>query len=108
MNTPLVTVIVPVRNEAKCIERTLTKLASQEYPSACFEIIVADGRSTDATATIVGQVQERFPNIRLIDNPKRLSSAARNLGVRHGRGDYFIVIDGHCDIDDTAYLRKMV
>src|SRR5205085_6151314 len=23
-------------------------------------------------------------------------------------GDYFIVIDGHCDIDDTAYLRKMV
>jgi succinoglycan biosynthesis protein ExoA len=103
-----VTVIVPVRNEAKCIERTLSKLATQDYPSGRFEIIVADGRSTDDTAEIVARLQDRFANIILFDNPKRLSSAARNLGVRHGRGDYFIVIDGHCDIDDPLYLRKMV
>jgi succinoglycan biosynthesis protein ExoA len=108
MDAPFVTVIVPVRNEAMCIERTLTKLATQDYPAQRFELLVADGRSTDNTVEIVGQMQDRFPNIVLFDNPKRLSSAARNLGVRHGRGDYFIVIDGHCDINDAGYLRKMV
>jgi succinoglycan biosynthesis protein ExoA len=105
MNPPLITIIVPVRNEAKCIERTLTKLATQDYPN--FEILVADGRSTDDTVAIVQSVAKRFPNIRLLDNARRLSSAARNLGVRHGRGDYLIVIDGHCDINDPQYLRKM-
>jgi len=103
-----VTVIVPVRNEAKCIERTVTKIATQRYDPTRFEIIVADGGSTDATAAIVSGLQRKFANIRLIDNPKRWSSAARNIGVRHGRGEYFVVIDGHCDVDDPQYLRKMV
>lgn len=105
---PFVTIVVPVRNEAKCIERTLTKLALQRYPAERFEIIVADGRSTDETAAIVRGMSAGYSNIRLIDNPGRLSSAARNIGIRHGRGDYFIVIDGHCDIDDPEYIRKAV
>src|SRR5262249_54030825 len=47
-------------------------------------------------------------NIHLLDNPRRLSSAARNLGVRHGRGDLFVIVDGHCDVADHDYLKKMV
>lgn len=107
-DTPLVTVIVPVRNEAKCIERTLTKILTQRYPADRFEVIVADGCSTDATVPIVRGLQARFPNLRLLHNPRRLASAARNLGVQHGNGDLFVVIDGHCDVDDPDYLRKMV
>jgi succinoglycan biosynthesis protein ExoA len=105
---PFVTVIVPVRNEGKCIERTITKLARQSYPADRFEIIVADGLSTDDTVAIVRGLQDQFDNIRLISNPRQLSSAARNLGIHFGKGDYFIVVDGHCDIDDQEYLRKMV
>lgn len=104
---PFVTVIMPVRNEAKCIAATISRLAEQEYPADRFEIIVADGRSTDATASIVRSLQSRISNLQLHDNPKRLSSAARNLGVRHGRGDLFVIIDGHCEIHDRQYLRKM-
>ena len=106
--TPFVTVVVPVRNEAACIERTLTRLAGQQYDPNRFEIIVADGGSTDATVPIVRRLQAQHTNIRLFYNPKRLSSAARNLGVRHGRGDIFVVIDGHCDIADPEYIAKAV
>jgi succinoglycan biosynthesis protein ExoA len=107
-HTPFVTVIVPVRNEAACIERTLTRLTDQHYDPNRFEIIVADGRSTDDTVPIVRRLQGKHPNIRLLHNPKRLSSAARNLGVLHGRGEFFVIVDGHCDITDRDYLTKMV
>jgi succinoglycan biosynthesis protein ExoA len=105
---PFITVIVPVRNEAACIERTLTKLATFNYPTKRYEIIVADGQSEDDTVAIVEQLQTRFPQIRLFNNPKRWSSAARNIGIREGRGDYFVLIDGHCDIDDPDYLQRVV
>src|SRR6266700_3430513 len=47
--TPFITVMLPVRNEAANIERVLRRLADQDYDVARFEVIVADGCSTDAT-----------------------------------------------------------
>ncbi len=44
-----ITVIMPVRNEAKFIERTLTQLVAQNYDPERFEIVVVDGQSTDGT-----------------------------------------------------------
>jgi succinoglycan biosynthesis protein ExoA len=46
--------------------------------------------------------------VRLLFNPKRLASAARNLGVRHGHGDIFVIIDGHCDVTRRDYLWQVV
>lgn len=104
---PFITIVVPVRNEARCIVQTLTSLARQEYPADRFEIIVADGRSTDDTAALVRGLQQHTPNLKLVDNPKRWSSAARNLGIQHGQGDLFVIIDGHCDVTDRQYLKKL-
>src|SRR5580698_7136407 len=50
---PSVSVIVPVRNEARSIERTLRLLLTQDFPRDRFEVIVADGASTDETVPIV-------------------------------------------------------
>jgi succinoglycan biosynthesis protein ExoA len=104
---PAVTVIVPVRNEARSIEQTLRSLLTQDFPRGEFEVIVADGCSTDQTVPIVRQLQGEFPNLKLLYNPGRLSSAARNLGVRHMTGDVAVVVDGHCHIPDRNYLRNL-
>ncbi len=53
---PLVTVIMPVRNEADHIEACLRSVLSQEEPEGGFEIIVADGKSTDGTREILGRI----------------------------------------------------
>ena len=45
--TLFISVIVPVRNESRFIERTLTQLIGHEYDPERFEIIVVDGESTD-------------------------------------------------------------
>lgn len=102
-----ITVIVPVRNEEAAIRGTLTALLSQAYPKEQFEVIVADGGSEDATVAIVRELQLDHANLHLTYNPKRWSSAARNLGVRHMQGDVAVIVDGHCHVPDRHYLQNL-
>jgi succinoglycan biosynthesis protein ExoA len=104
---PFISVIVPVRNEAACIRNTLAQLLHQDYPADRFEILVADGRSTDATRAIVAEIADRHPNVRLLDNPGLLSSAGRNRAVEAARGEIVLLIDGHCEVDRVNYLREV-
>ena len=105
--SPTISVIVPVRNEAGFIANTLAQLLTQDYPADRVEILVADGRSTDETRTIVSAIADEFPRVRLLDNPHRLSSAGRNVAVEASRGDLILVIDGHCQIDNPRYLLDL-
>jgi succinoglycan biosynthesis protein ExoA len=103
-----VSVIVPVRNEAAHIRRTLLGLARQDFPAADYEILVIDGRSDDGTADIVRELRADIPNLYLLDNPRRLASAGRNVGVRHAGGKYVVIVDGHCHVRDRRLLRNLV
>lgn len=104
---PSVTVIVPVRNEARSIESTLRSLLTQDFPREQYEVIVADGASTDETVPIVRKLQSEFSNLRLVFNPDRFSSAGRNTAVRHSTKDVAVIVDGHCQVPDSDYLRKL-
>jgi GT2 family glycosyltransferase len=102
-----ISVIVPVRNEARFIRHTLGQLLAQNYPADRFEVLVADGRSDDATPMIVREMSAAYPNVALLDNPKRWSSAGRNAAVRAARGDIIVLIDGHCELDNPSYLADL-
>jgi succinoglycan biosynthesis protein ExoA len=102
-----ISVIVPARNEANNILRTLAQLVAQDYDPRRFEILVVDGRSTDGTRGIVENFIARHPNVRLLDNPRRLSSAARNVAVENSRGDIIVLVDGHCEFPDDRYFRQL-
>ena len=93
---PFISVIVPVRNEERFIADTLGQLFRQEYDPGRFEVLVADGGSTDQTRAVVNALRDRHPNLRLLDNPRRWSSAGRNVAVRASRGDVVLLVDGHC------------
>lgn len=104
---PFVSVIVPARNEAPFIRGTLEQLLAQDYPPDRFEVIVADGQSTDATRLIVRDLQRQHANLRLVNNPKRLSSAGRNRAIQAAQGDILVVVDGHCELDGTDWLQQL-
>ena len=105
---PLLSVVVPVRNEADAIGGVLTQLMDQEYPRDRYEIIVVDGRSTDATREIVNEMARNSAvPIRLTDNPGMLSSAGRNVGIKNSHGDVVAFIDGHCNIPTRRLLNDM-
>ena len=104
---PFVSAIVPVRNEAAFLAETLHQLLEQRYDAGRFEILVADGRSSDDTRAIVAALQARYAHLRLLDNPRRWSSAGRNVAVRAARGDIVLLIDGHCELNNPYYLRNL-
>jgi succinoglycan biosynthesis protein ExoA len=104
---PFISVVVPVRNEADHVAHTIERLFAQDYPADRFEVLVADGRSTDETRTIVTALTHRFANLRLLDNPKQWSSAGRNVAARAARGDVVLLVDGHCEIDNVRYFADL-
>ena len=104
---PSVSVIVPVRNESRSIEHTLRLLLTQNFPREQFEVIVADGVSTDDTVPIVRRLQAEFGNLKLVFNCEKLSSAGRNTAIRHATKDVVVIVDGHCHVPDRDYLMKL-
>ena len=104
----IVTVVVPVRNEEAFIAETLDQLLDQQLDGIALEILVVDGQSTDQTRAIVTKYADANTCIRLLDNPRRLSSAARNIAIRNMSGDYLVVIDGHCEIPSRQYFVDLV
>jgi succinoglycan biosynthesis protein ExoA len=104
---PSISVIVPVRNEAAGIEPALRALLEQDFPSDQFEVIVADGASSDATVPIVRRLQAEFANLKLVFNADRLSSAGRNTALRHSTKDVAVIVDGHCTVPDRFYLKNV-
>lgn len=105
---PMVTVIVPVRNEERHIANTLDQLLEQQYEGIAVEILVVDGRSTDRTRDIVTDYTQLHRHVRLLDNPGLLSSSARNVAIDQSQGDYLVVIDGHCEIPTRTYFQDLV
>ena len=90
--TPFVSVIVPILNEAAYIEQAITSILDNNYPSDRMEIIVVDGLSNDGTRDIVEKLIEKHSNITMLDNAARIQTVAMNLGIKSCQGDIFIRI----------------
>lgn len=103
---PIISVVIPIRNEERFIAQTIRYVLMQDYPADRVEILVVDGESDDRTAEIVGAIAQQDSRVRLLHNPGRLSSAARNVGARAARGDIITFIDGHTYIDNDQLLRN--
>jgi len=103
-----VTVVVPVRNEGTHIEAVLGDLLAQRFPPERMEVLVVDGRSTDDTRARVEGVAARDARVRLLDNPRRRSSAARAIGAAAACGRFVAYVDGHCRIPSPTLLADMV
>ncbi len=104
---PFVSVVMPVRNEAGFITRSLGCVLAQDYPREQLEIIVADGHSTDATRALVQAIQQEHPQVRLIDNPGRIAPTGLNAAIAEARGQIIVRVDGHCEIAPD-YVRNCV
>lgn len=104
---PFITIVIPIRNEERHIAECLESLLRQDYPPTRIEILVIDGMSEDRSREIVGEFVSRNPNIRLLDNPRRIASTAMNIGIQRAKGDMIIRVDGHCRLE-SDYLSQCV
>src|SRR5260370_12544696 len=95
MTSPIVSVIVPCRNEQDFIGKCLESLYETSLPREKVEILVVDGVSTDNTTDVVLAFARDHEGIRLLTNPRRSVPSAMNLGIRHARGAVIVKADAH-------------
>lgn len=104
---PKMSIIVPVYNNEKDLKRCLDSLTGQTLED--IEIIIINDGSTDSSAAIIREYQEREPKkIKLIDKENEGVSAARNDGIKAAAGEYlgFVDSDDYVDADFAELMYK--
>jgi succinoglycan biosynthesis protein ExoA len=96
--TPLVSVIIPCRNEGHSIDRCLASVLASEYPRDRLEVIVADGMSRDGTRKRVDRHAARDRRVRRIDNPARTTPHGLNCALAAAKGQLILRLDAHARI----------
>ena len=98
----LVSIIMPVKNAGKSLDRAIASLVAQTYKN--IEIILIDDGSTDESLDVIKGYTARFARVKLAEHAQTLGPAtARNTGLDKAKGDYIMF----CDADDW-YSPEMV
>jgi succinoglycan biosynthesis protein ExoA len=98
---PLVSVVIPMRNEAAHISDCINSVLAQDYPAERLEVVVVDGDSHDDSLRVLATYGDR---IRVLRNPGRIVPTAMNIGIRAARGTIITRVDAHTVLDPT-YVR---
>ena len=100
-----VSIVVPIYNVERYLERCLDSMATQSYPN--IEVIMVDDGSTDASAEIARRYEQKYSNFRLIQQENRGLGGARNTGICEASGDYIAMPDSD-DWVHPDYIKRLV
>jgi glycosyltransferase involved in cell wall biosynthesis len=104
---PLVSVVMPVKNERLYIARSVSAVMNQDYPHDRYEVIIADGMSEDGTRPVLESLRAQYSNLVVIDNGRGIVATGLNLATKVARGEIIVRVDGHCEIA-RDYLSSCV
>ncbi|MDZ7796610.1 MAG: glycosyltransferase family 2 protein [Candidatus Marinimicrobia bacterium] len=104
-NYPIISICIAVKNEEKYISRTLDGLLRQNYPKEKMEILLIDGESCDDTVKIAKTYQNKFKYFKILNNPKILSAAGWNIGIKESKSDIIAFLTGHIVMQKDYYSQ---
>lgn len=104
---PSVSIVVPCRNEQRYIVECLDSILACDYPRDRLEVLVVDGMSDDGTRQILTDYATRHPEVRMLDNPRRITPVALNVAIRAARGEIIVRMDAHV-VYPTNYVSRLV
>ncbi len=101
MSEGLVSIVIPTYNRGNLVVEAINSARSQSYPAK--QIIVIDDGSQDDTAWIVAE----FKDVEYYYQENKGQAAARNLGLKHAKGEYIASLDSD-DVWDENFLAVAV
>lgn len=101
--TPLISIIVPIYNSEKTLERCVNSILNQTYRD--FELLLLDDGSTDASGRICDEYAQEDPRVHVVHKENTGVSDTRNRGIAMARGEYLQFLDA----DDwiTPYATEL-
>jgi poly-beta-1,6-N-acetyl-D-glucosamine synthase len=99
-----ISVIIPTYNEAEDIQKCLESLMHQSLSD--FEVIVVDDGSTDKTFEVLSELKIKNLKLKIMHGVHTGAGAARNLGVKHAKGDILVFVDADMTFD-VNFLEKL-
>lgn len=107
-NLPLVSIIIPVKNEEKVIKRLLDTIADLNYPSGKKEVIVVNDGSTDRTGEICHEHALTHPEVLVLEKATSNTKAgALNFGLKQAQGEIVATFDGDSVPESDAVLQAV-
>ena len=98
-------IIIPVYNNDKYIQRCLDSVLAQSYND--FELIIVDDGSTDGSSEICKKYASTDSRIIYTKIPNSGAGAARNIGIKLSKGKYITFIDSDDWIDTELYSNSI-
>ena len=106
----LVSVVISAFNEEKYLPGLIDDFKNQTYPHNLIEIILINAMSTDSSKKIMEDFRdnnEKFHNVKVVDNPRKTQPSGFNLGVKNSSGDVILKVDAHSKISEN-FIEKNV
>ena len=97
----MISVIVPVYNVEKYIEKCLKSLVEQTLKN--IEIIIVNDGSTDNSKKIISKFAEKYSNIKYYEKTNGGLSSARNYGIKYANGEYVAFLDSDDYVEKNLY-----
>jgi glycosyltransferase involved in cell wall biosynthesis len=92
---PVISIIIPMRNEENYIEKCVKSLIDQDCPEDSYEVIIVDGMSDDRSREIVRSLSNNHSNVFLLENPNIVTSFGLNIGIKKSRGKIVNILGAH-------------
>jgi glycosyltransferase involved in cell wall biosynthesis len=103
LKKPFVSVIIPVYNGEKTLEKCLNSVLNQDYPH--YEVIIVDNNSNDKTKEIIIKVESK--KVKYLFEKRIGRGAARNLGERKAKGNIILMTDSDCIVPNN-WIKEMI
>jgi glycosyltransferase involved in cell wall biosynthesis len=98
----LISILIPTLNASRTLSECLDQIRKQEFPAHEYEIIVADGGSTDDTIRIASQY-----GAKIVPNPLKTGEAGKMAALKQANGNLVVFLDSDNILIDQEWLHKM-